>query len=74
MLYNVLSITNNEYLDTYEPNMVVKTIQCKEIAPSWSKEVSLYHKADSYITIYSGSTAKIRHSSKLDRKFLIYKV
>ena len=38
MLYNILSITNNEYLDIYEPNMVVKTIQCKEIAPSWGKE------------------------------------
>jgi len=39
MLYNIKSVTNGEYLDTYDLKAgKVTTIICKEIAPSWDKE------------------------------------
>ena len=43
MKYNILSITNGEYLDTFNLDgdglsNKVTTIICKEIAPNWEKE------------------------------------
>jgi len=39
MKYNILSIINWEYLDTFDLTAgKVTTIICKEIAPDWEKE------------------------------------